>query len=362
MTGMGRYATGLTQTVRALFPDVEYVPLEPTGLLENWLPTGVRKDMRTVVWELFGLGLAAKNAEVDVLHCLYWASPLFPATPTLVTIPDVVALLPLPDFGGYRRGIDSWCYYHLVSFAARRCRLVIGFSEAAAQDTAATLKIPVERFVITPIPPEDRFRPVTEPYLLEEVRRKHGIPGDFVLCMASAFDYRRNIRGLIKGFAWLRSQIDEPVVLVVAGDLRALERPHCPDPRPVVREVGLREGIDVLFPGYIDDDDLPALYSAARLHVCPSVYEGFGLTPLESMACRTPVVASDIATFRETLGSAALLVDTEHPPDFGRAMLEVWTSRELMEDLVSRGGARVDTLSWREAARRTVDAYSRAVP
>lgn len=359
LTGMGRYAVGLIRSIRALFPEVECVSLRGSGLLENSVPLGVRKDMRTAIWELAALPLAARRAKVDVLHCLYWACPLFPRVSTVVTIPDTVPMLPLPGFEGYRQGLKSRMYYPLLSAASRRAQAVIAFSTAAAHDTAGVLGIPCDKFVITPIPPEDRFRPVEHPALLEGVTRKHGIDRPFVLSMASGFDYRRNTGALVRAFGWLREQRGDDLILVIAGDLRALERPHCPDPRESLAQAGLTEGVDVRFPGFIDDEDLPALYSAATLHACPSLYEGFGLTALESMACGTPVVASDIPTFREVLGDAALLADPHDHEALGKAMADVLDDKEWAQELATRGLARVRELSWAKAARATVAAYER---
>jgi glycosyltransferase involved in cell wall biosynthesis len=358
---MGRYAVGLIRAIRAFYPEIECVSLRQGRLLGNPVPVGVRKDLRTAIWELAVLPIAAQRARVDVLHCLYWACPLLCTVPTVVTIPDTVPLLSLPGFEGYRRGLKSKVYYPLLSAVSRRSDAVIAFSTAAACDTARILGIPCNRFVITPIPPEDRFRPLAQPSLLKQVTRKLRIDRPFVLSIASGFDYRRNISTLVRAFGSFRRQLGDEYMLVVAGDLRALERPHCPDPRDSLAEAGLVDGVDVRFTGYIDDEDLPALYSAAILHACPSLYEGFGLTGLESMACGTPVVASDIPTFREVLGDAAILVDAHDHEALGRAMVELVQDAELAHELSKRGLDRVRELSWAKAARATVAAYERVL-
>lgn len=118
---------------------------------------------------------------------------------------------------------------------------------------------------------------------------------------------------------------------------------------------------DVVFPGYIPRDELPLWYNAADLFVYPSLYEGFGLPPLEAMACGTPVVASATSSMPEVVGDAGLLVEPTNADEIALAMQRVLTDGDLRKTLGKKGLERASTYTWRRAAQDTVRVYDRAV-
>src|SRR5205807_4567692 len=125
--------------------------------------------------------------------------------------------------------------------------------------------------------------------------------------------------------------------------------------RNLARELGIGE--KVAFTGFVEEADLPTLYSAAHIYACPSLYEGFGFTVLEAMACGVPVVCSPETSLPEVAGDAALYADARNPEQFGGALIQAWTDRELRSSLVHKGHQNLRRFSWEQAAAQTLKVY-----
>jgi glycosyltransferase involved in cell wall biosynthesis len=169
--------------------------------------------------------------------------------------------------------------------------------------------------------------------------------------MVGTIEPRKNLSRLIAAYAQLRRQTGLPHALVIAGKEGWLFQGIY---EQVTREC-LTES--VLFPGFVADADLPALYTLADVLAFPSLYEGFGLPPLEAMACGTPVVTSNNSSLPEAVGSAALLVDAEDTDGLAEAMARVLCDPSLQARLAELGQKQAARFTWPEAARRLLDAY-----
>ena len=182
---------------------------------------------------------------------------------------------------------------------------------------------------------------------------RYGLPARYLLAVGT-LEPRKNLTTLVRAFARLRdrSEIDRAVGLVLAGARGWLDDPIF----RTVQSLGLEDA--VRFPGFIDDDDLPAVYQGAELVVFPSLYEGFGLPLLEAMACGAPVVASNTSALPEVAGGAAILVDPLDVDGMARAVAGVLGDEALRGRLREDGVARASEFSWETAARRTLDAYA----
>ncbi len=195
------------------------------------------------------------------------------------------------------------------------------------------------------------FRPVTDEAVLERVGDRYQLPPRFALCVGST-EPRKNIRTAIKAFAQLR-RVRTDVQLVVTGI------DYC--------GVGPDEafaGLDldgVHFAGYVRDFDMPAIYSLAEVLVFPSLYEGFGLPPLEAMACGTPVVTSNLTSIPEIVGDAAILVDPTNATELTGALEMVLSSSDLRAELIEKGKKQVALYSWRTCAIETRKIYERVL-
>lgn len=357
-SGMGQYVLGLMKSLRRFGDRLSCVPLAPTW---DRTDTSVRpaKSMRDALWELWGLRVASRAQKVDLLHCPYWASPLAPGVPTVVTIPDVAPLLPMPEFKAYTRSMRSKVYYRLVSVAARRADAVITLSEAAAADISGLLKIPRPKIQVIPMAADLRFRRIEDPRASALLRERYGVAANYILFVASGFDARKNVIGLIRAFAQLKRLYDGPIQLVIASELSNLRFKACPDPRPLLEALELKNDVDVRFPGFIQSRDMPALYSAAIMFVHPSLYEGFGLTLVEAMTCGVPCIVCNSGALPEVAGSGGLVVDARVPEDLAGAMLNVLSDEEMRESLALQAARRARQFSWEQTALKTWEVYQK---
>jgi glycosyltransferase involved in cell wall biosynthesis len=236
---------------------------------------------------------------------------------------------------------------------ARRAARVITGSEYSKRDLREVYGIPDERIAVVHPAPDPSFASVRDLATIEALKRRLGITQRYVLCVGRV-NPRKNLIGVLRAFERIRSQLEEPTQLVMAGprDYRADELDGA-----IARSSCRTE---ILRVGYVGDGDLPALYSGAAVFVYPSFFEGFGLPPLEAMACGVPVVSSGVSSLPEVVGDAALTIDPSSVDEIAAAMLRVLTDPDLRAALIDKGRQRADRFSWSTAAERTREVYRQA--
>ncbi len=358
-TGSGQYTRNLLRSLAEADSTTEYLLFSPgSNCRLRIADCGLRiADCRLVkLWfEQVTFPRLCQREGVDVAHVPYFAPPLRHSTPTVVTIHDLIPLI-LP---AYRGPLLVRLYTHLVSAAARRADAIIADSEASKEDIVRLLGIPAERVQVIYLAVDRRFRPITDEAHLENVRRKYHLPADYVFYLGG-FDQRKNLGTLLKAFKRLTFDLKprtSDLQLVIAGHLPARDTPFFPDPRRMVRELGLQG--KVAFIGWVPEEDKPALYSMAKLFVFPSLYEGFGLPPLEAMACGTPVISSNVSSLPEVVGDAGLLVDPRDAAELADAMATILDDGRLRRGLGQRGLEQARRFSWEKTARETLKVYRR---
>lgn len=366
-TGTGRYTSNLLSALGRIDGINDYIILSPnpapaelvTPSTFTWPPTTIGRPARgnqrveKVVWEQHVFPQAAKQHGAHIAHVPYFAPPFRSyGIPIIVTVHDVVGLR-LP---AYRVSTTAHAYARLVQRTVRRAAAVIAVSHYAKQDILELLGVPEERIHVIAEAPAPTYHRVTDPMRLRAVREKYGLGPRFVLNVGG-MDLRKNIAALIGAFAAVYHEINErDLQLFIAGDPDRLgSSPLYPDWRPLTATFGIAEQV-ICMP--VSEDDLPVLYSAATCFAFPSLYEGFGLTPLEAMACGAPVVCSNHTALPEVVGSAGLLVDPDDAYQMGEALLRVLTDRDRREDLSARGLAHVKHFNWDKAAAETAALYA----
>jgi glycosyltransferase involved in cell wall biosynthesis len=311
------------------------------------------ENLEKLVWEQVGFPAAAKAARAHVAHIPHFA-PAYRhmGVPEIVTIHDVI-MLALPE---YRAKASVMLYTQLVAQAARRAEAVITISEWSKQDIIEYLRIPPERIQVIREAAAPEFRRETSIERLRAVRVKYGLNERFVLNVGG-MDARKNIAKLVGAFAAAYHELREPdLQLFIVGDPRRLgASPTFPDWRPLASAFGVERQI-VCAP--VADPDLAALYSAASCFAFTSRYEGFGLTPLEAMACGAPVICSNATSLPEVVGSAGILVDPDDTDEIGAAIFRTLAAPELNADLRARGLAHSKQFSWHKVATETSAFYA----
>lgn len=290
----------------------------------------------------------------DLAHVPYFGSSLSPMLPTVVTIHDLIPMI-LPE---YRRGVQVRLYTSLVASAASRAHLVLTDSEASKGDILAHLKLSDSRVQVVYLAPAPHYRPVDDPARLETIRRKYDLTETFVLWL-SGFDVRKNAQALLHAYTWVHDALGDDYPLVMAGQLPPKDSPFFPDPRLIAIEQGIADA--VRFPGWVDEADKPALYSAATVFAFPSRYEGFGLPILEAMACGTPVVTSNTTSLPELAGSAAFQIEPDDSRRLGAAIIALCIQEDLHEEMREKGLAQASRFTWAKTARETLAAYRGAL-
>ena len=360
-TGSGQYMTHLLSALAEVDSRNEYVLLGPQPVahpLPNF-PYSVypvpafaarNRNISKVMWEQFTAPSAAHKERVDLFHVPYFAPPLVPRTPTVVTIHDVIPL----RLAAYQPDSRVKAYTRLVARAAHHASLIIAVSRHAQQDIIDALKVPAESVRVIYEAAGDEYQPVTDPERLEAVRKRYGLKKRYIFYLGG-LDQRKNVPQLVRAFAHVHRVVGDPdLQLLIAGNPDKQKGPLFPDPRPVAADLGMTGQIIYRF---VEEEDKPALYSGADLFVFPSLYEGFGLDPLEAMSCGAPVVCSNRTSLPEVVGNAAISVDPEDTQALIEAMCRVLTDEELRSDLRVRSLQQAKLFNWRKTATETLAVY-----
>lgn len=298
---------------------------------------------------------ACRRERVDISHVPYFASPLNPPPHTVVTIHDLIPLiLPL-----YRGPFLVRRYTDLVANAARRAHAVITDSECSQRDVIARLSIPAERVQTIYLAADAQFKPIDDPAALAAFRARYELPAaGKVLLYLGGYDQRKNVRVIIEALALLPELYDEGFRLVLGGLTLGPDSKFFPDPRALAKSIGLPDDA-IQYLGWVREEDKARLYASAHLFLFPSLYEGFGLPPLEAMACGTPVIASNASSLPEIVGDAALLVEPEGSIAWAESIRALVSDNARLEQMRTRGLAQADKFSWERAARETLQVYER---
>ena len=293
------------------------------------------------------LTVELRRRPVDILHVQY-TSPPFTPCPVVNTIHDL-SFEHLPETFKRR----SWRQMRLtIRRSAQSAAHILTDCDFARDDILKTYGIAPERVTAVPLAAAVRFSPVRDERELDRVRNKYGINGKYILTVGS-IQPRKNIPRLIRAYSMLCSERNlEPLPkLVVVGKRGWLYE----DTLATAESSTVRDRI--ILTGYVDDKDLPALYSAASCFVYPSYFEGFGIPPLEAMRCGTPTITGDRTCFPEIIGDAGLMVDPFDEQAIMRGIVRVLTEQTLRDDLIEKGLKRANSYDWLKTARQTLDVY-----
>lgn len=346
--GVGRYTAGLVRALMALDGENHY-RLYP--LFQEPEPEAFRARFPGAP-ERFALQSRRRPGpgEVDVFHATTHSVPVGLAAPLVFTLYDL-SFLSHPHC--HTLGNRLHCLRGTARALARGARLV-AISESTRRDAVELLGVAAEEVEVIYPGIEEGLRP---PGAEERARvlAHHGLGEPFVLTVGT-LEPRKNLVTLLAAFAALPGELRRGHRLAVVGGEGWLER----DPRTLAREAGLEEG-EVRFLGAVDDAHLPALYAGAAAFAYPSLYEGFGLPPLEAMACGAPVVAARTSSLPEVLGDAALLVEPTDAGALRDALAAVLTDAERSAALRAAGRERAERFTWARAAEGMLAVYRRAV-
>lgn len=293
----------------------------------------------------FRAGISLEGARGAVYHEPNFL-PFKTNLPTVVTIHDL-SILRYPET--HPKDRVAFMSKRIVK-AIHRADCLITDAEYIRQEILAEFNVDPERVVSVPLAAASHYRPVAAKHLPPVLNEFDLQPGQYILAVGT-LEPRKNLMTAFRAYARLPERIRRSFPFVVAGMKGWGREGGNPEIECLVSRGEIRRL------GYVSDEALPALYSGATLFVYPSLYEGFGLPPLEAMACGTPVIVSDRSTLPEVVGDAGLCVDAMDVDGLAEAMLGVIEYQDLRASLKVRGLARAAGFSWRRCAEQTLDVY-----
>jgi glycosyltransferase involved in cell wall biosynthesis len=283
----------------------------------------------------------------DVFHAPHYVLPPAATCRSVVTIHDCIHLM----FPQYLPNRAAYLYARASMWmAVRRSARILTVSEASKRDIMHFFNVRPEKIVVVHNAIDERFRQAPSEADVARVRERYQLDHGFVLYVGNIKPHKNLVR-LIEAYDLLRRRGFEDLKLLIIGD----EISKLPALRRAVHTHKLHK--HVRFLGYLSDDTLAVLYRLAAVFVFPSLYEGFGLPPLEAMACGTPVVTSNLSSMPEVAGDAAILVDPYDVESIVGGMQKVLTNPGLSQELREKGIARARQFSWEQSVARTRALY-----
>jgi glycosyltransferase involved in cell wall biosynthesis len=340
--GIGTYIRNVVTELGRLDPTTEYVLLckpedmdRVPALGANFRVVPERAGLYSIA-EQIRVPLALRRERVDLLHEPHYTLPLATRCRSVVTIHDCIHLM----FPGAVPNRLAYAYARAsIWAAARQAERVLTVSEASKRDILRFVDIPPEKVSVIYNAIDERFLRAADETQMDLVRQRYQLNDPFVL-YAGNIKPHKNVERLIDAFGRARAGGLEDLRLVIVGDEISKY--------PALRQAVHRHRLDkhVRFLGFQPYETLASFYRLARAFVFPSLYEGFGLPPLEAMACGTPVVTSNVSSMPEVAGDAALLVDPHDPDAIADAIRRAVTDEALRATLIERGAARARDFSW----------------
>lgn len=292
------------------------------------------------------LPLACRRERVDVLHCPKSAIPYFMPCPVVVTLHDLIPLKH-PETEKFA----AQMYWRLqIPIAARRSSFIITDSEHARQEILEDFDCPPEKVKAIMLGFDPLMNKLREAADGDKICLKYGLPSEYLLYVGT-IQPRKNLDTLIQAFSRLKRSGSVDHKLVIVGRKGWLYERLFAD----IREMNLES--EIIFTGFVPDEELPFIYDRARVFLYLSLFEGFGLPPLEAMACGIPVITSNTTSLPEVVGDAGITVN---PTDIGAvelALKQVLSDPTLATRMKEAGRSRARLFSWDATARQTLEIY-----
>ena len=351
--GIGTYIRNLVTELGVIDHDSEYVLLTRPDDAASVAAAGpnfraaIETSRPYSLAEQWRIPRAAARARADLLHEPHYVLPPLTRCRTVVTIHDCIHL----RFPEYLPSRAAFVYAHtMIRLAARKADRVLTVSDASKRDILHYTGVAPEKVVVVHNGLDARFAAVPDADAVDRVRQRFQLDHPFVLYVGNIKPHK-NLERLIAAFASMRHDGPDGLKLVVIGDETSKH--------PGLRQAVHRHRLDkhVRFFGFQPAATLVTFYRLARVFVFPSLYEGFGLPPLEAMANETPVVTSNVSSLPEMAGDAALLVDPYDVASIAEGIRRAVTDETLRQQLIARGRIRAREFSWARAAADTLAVY-----
>jgi glycosyltransferase involved in cell wall biosynthesis len=358
-TGIGRYVYELTENLFRMDPENEYVLFFNEPEFSHFTPPNgkVKKVLVNAPHYSFSEQtkfLSALNKEkLGLMHFTHFNAPVMYNRPSVVTIHD----LTLSFYPGRKMAspLHRLGYQFTIKTAVKKARKIIAVSRNTKKDLLELFRPDEEKISVIYEGVHEKFQPLTgetDRKKIEDVRKKFGLDKPYLL-YTGVWRSHKNLPNLLKAFHILKHDYGFDGSLVITGRKDPVYAPELEE-----KTLSLKLEEDVIFTGLVEEKDLVPLYNGALAYVFPSLYEGFGLPPLEAMQCGVPVAASDISSIPEVCGrDNAVFFNPEDPSDMAEKIFTLISEPSLREKLVANGLKRVKQFSWKKMTEETLRVY-----
>src|SRR5260221_6588089 len=360
-TGVGHYTLELARALARISPSDEFELVSPAPFttevldeiertqLPNLRTSNPKSSSIRGHWWSVGLPMYARRARFDLFHGTNFDVPLWKKRRSVVTIHDLSALLH-PEKHRSRLVRRARLRLPLV---VRVADMIITPTESVKREVCQRFNVKSEKVSAIHLAARQSFQPM--PFAqTAEIRKRLGIEDEFLLFVGT-LEPRKNLLTLLKAFEQIVAQSSLHPQLVIAGGEGWLMN----EVSAYLKKASISGRLRVT--GYLDDDDLRALYSSCRVFIYPSVYEGFGLPPLEAMACGAPGIAGRIPSSEERLAGTGRVVDPLDVDALAKSIIELLDDKKQRQKLKAAGREQAERYSWEKTARRTLSVYENLV-
>ncbi len=343
-TGFGFYAKNLFWALKKEFPTVEWIAIKKKM-------TSVR-DLNSIVryrWDQIELPKVLRQKNLDLFHQPAFSLPVKYRGKKIITAHDIIA-----NVFPYKLTLPATIYWRKIlprSFFA--ADLIIADSKNTKRDLITVLKLPARKIKVVPLGIGNEYKPSSQ-NKIEATKKKFKISRDYFYTV-STLEPRKNFLFLLKCYAATLKEKSDLPSLVITGKIGWDESE--------LIELAKSEELQskIIFTGYISDQEKINLYSGAVAFLFPSLYEGFGLPPLEAMACGAPVIASNTSSIPEVVEDAGILLDLKEKQAWIENIIKISENKNLRQKLLHAGRKQAKKFSWQKCARLTMSAYLKVI-
>jgi glycosyltransferase involved in cell wall biosynthesis len=356
--GVGVYSQNIVTELLSLDKENEYVLFyqrphnigrfaHHPNVTERLIPVNNK-----VLWDQIAIPLASWREKLDVVFHPKFTAPLLAPCKAVMTVHGADWFI--PEQAQYYRWLDVRYIRTLMPLYFRKCSKVISVSQLTTDNFYRVLKLPECKVQTVYFAPARHFQLVTDCDMLDSVRHRYQLPDTFILTLTKRLgDARKNLGQVFAAYARYHEMSPDPLPLVVGGKDAHLFREEYHLPREGY-------GKNIIFPGWIEQADMPAVYSLSSVYLYPSNLEAFPIPVTEAMACGTPVITSNVNGLLEIAGNAALLVDPKDTEAIAQAIYQLLGDSQLSAALSAKGLKRSELFSWEKCARSTLEILENA--
>ena len=355
-TGIGTYTYQLISNINKIDNINQYLLFLPKNshleLYDNFTINHMEESSNNSFWDEVNVPNLLNNADIDLYHVPQNGVGLSTNLSCLktITLHDIIPLrMPETVSDRYLN-----IFLNQLPKIIDNCDGIITVSEFSKDDISKEFNYPKEKIFVTHLAAEDIYKPLNKSYCKEFLKSKYSIDKNFILYVGG-YSPRKNIIGILEAFSLLDSTIRENLYVVITGKKGISYDIYMKR----AEDLGIKSS--VIFTDFIPLNHLPIFYNACEFLVYPSFYEGFGLPPLEAMACGTPVIASNVTSIPEICSDSALLIDPSNIADLSLSMNKLISDNSLKLSMIATGLKTSSKYSWENTTKNTLKAYSNII-